>query len=84
MRQVAFCVLGNAITSRMEAEPDAEGLRALIAHFGGGHATLVRASVPSRAATQVFQPQAGALGQLAGRLKDQFDPKGILNPGRMG
>ncbi|MFN3766501.1 MAG: FAD-binding protein [Aliihoeflea sp.] len=75
---------GGLIWARMEAEPDAEGLRALIAHFGGGHATLVRASVPSRAATQVFQPQAGALGQLAGRLKDQFDPKGILNPGRMG
>ncbi|MCO6386202.1 FAD-binding protein [Aliihoeflea sp. 40Bstr573] len=75
---------GGLIWARMEAEPDAEGLRALIAHFGGGHATLVRASVPVRAATQVFQPQAGALGQLAGRLKDQFDPKGILNPGRMG
>lgn len=75
---------GGLIWARMEAEPDAEGLRALIAHFGGGHATLVRASGPVRAATQLFQPQAGALGALARRLKDQFDPKGILNPGRMG
>ncbi|MBL0935549.1 MAG: FAD-binding protein [Rhizobiaceae bacterium] len=75
---------GGLIWARMEAEPDAEGLRGLIAHFGGGHATLVRASGPVRAATQVFQPQAGALGALARRLKDQFDPKGILNPGRMG
>ncbi|MGQ2908961.1 MAG: FAD-binding protein [Aliihoeflea sp.] len=75
---------GGLIWARMEAEPDAEGLRALIAHFGGGHATLVRASGPVRAASQVFQPQAGALGALARRLKDQFDPKGILNPGRMG
>jgi glycolate oxidase FAD binding subunit len=75
---------GGLIWARMEAEPDAEGLRALIAHFGGGHATLVRASGPVRAATEVFQPQAGALGALARRLKDQFDPKGILNPGRMG
>jgi glycolate oxidase FAD binding subunit len=75
---------GGLIWARMESEPDAEGLRALIAHFGGGHATLVRASGPVRAASQVFQPQAGALGALARRLKDQFDPKGILNPGRMG
>jgi glycolate oxidase FAD binding subunit len=75
---------GGLIWARMEAEPDADGLRALIAHFGGGHATLVRASGPVRAATQVFQPQAGALGALARRLKGQFDPKGILNPGRMG
>lgn len=75
---------GGLIWARMEAEPDAEGLRALIAHFGGGHATLVRASGPVRAAVPVFQPQAGALGALARRLKDQFDPKGILNPGRMG
>jgi len=75
---------GGLIWVRMEAEPDAEGLRALIAHFGGGHATLVRASGPVRAGSQVFQPQSGALGALAQRLKDQFDPKGILNPGRMG
>lgn len=75
---------GGLIWARMEAEPEAERLRALIAHFGGGHATLVRASQSVRAATPIFQPQAGALGALARRLKDQFDPKGILNPGRMG
>ena len=31
----------------------------------------------------VFEPQAPALAALSARLKEQFDPKGILNPGRM-
>lgn len=75
---------GGLVWLRMEAEPEAEGLRALIAHFGGGHATLVRAPHAVRAAAQVFQPEEPALGALSLRLKEQFDPKGILNPGRMG
>jgi glycolate oxidase FAD binding subunit len=31
----------------------------------------------------VFEPQPGALGAVAARVKDSFDPKRILNPGRM-
>jgi glycolate oxidase FAD binding subunit len=31
----------------------------------------------------VFEPQAEALAALSARLKAQFDPLGILNPGRM-
>jgi glycolate oxidase FAD binding subunit len=49
----------------------------------GGHATLVRASDALRAAVPVFEPQPGALGALAARVKDGFDPRRILNPGRM-
>lgn len=49
----------------------------------GGHATLVRASPAIRAATSVFEPQAPELAGLARRVKDAFDPKGVLNPGRM-
>ncbi|WP_048648654.1 FAD-binding protein [Nitratireductor soli] len=74
---------GGLIWLRMEADPEAEILRKLIAHFGGGHATLVRAPLALRAATPVFQPQAPALAALSARLKEQFDPKGLLNPGRM-
>jgi glycolate oxidase FAD binding subunit len=36
-----------------------------------------------RAAVDVFQPQASALGALSARVKDSFDPHHILNPGRM-
>lgn len=74
---------GGLVWARMEAEPQAEGIRALIAHFGGGHATLVRASPSYRASGAVFQPQPPALAALSRRLKEQFDPAGILNPGRM-
>jgi glycolate oxidase FAD binding subunit len=49
----------------------------------GGHATLVRAPVAIRAATDVFQPQDETVAALTKRVKDSFDPKGILNPGRM-
>ncbi|TYR32011.1 glycolate oxidase subunit GlcE [Mesorhizobium microcysteis] len=74
---------GGLIWLRMEADPEAETLRALVAAHGGGHATLARAAPAIRAATQVFQPQPPALAALSVRLKEQFDPHGLLNPGRM-
>jgi glycolate oxidase FAD binding subunit len=49
----------------------------------GGHATLIRASAATRAAADVFEPQQGALAAVTKRVKDSFDPKGVLNPGRM-
>lgn len=49
----------------------------------GGHATLIRATADLRAAVDVFEPQASGLAALTRRLKAQFDPNGILNPGRM-
>jgi glycolate oxidase FAD binding subunit len=51
--------------------------------FSQGHATLLRAPDAVRAAVDVFQPQAAALGALTARVKDSFDPHHILNPGRM-
>jgi glycolate oxidase FAD binding subunit len=49
----------------------------------GGHATLVRAPAPLRAAIDVFEPQDAGLAALTKRVKESFDPKGVLNPGRM-
>jgi glycolate oxidase FAD binding subunit len=49
----------------------------------GGHATLIRASAATRAAVDVFEPQQGALAGVTRRVKESFDPKGVLNPGRM-
>ncbi|MGY6706733.1 MAG: glycolate oxidase subunit GlcE [Rhizobiaceae bacterium] len=74
---------GGLIWIQMEVEPGAELLRGLIAAHGGGHATLVRATPSVRAAVPVFQPQPAALAALSARLKEQFDPHNILNPGRM-
>ena len=50
----------------------------------GGHATLVRASAATRAAVAPFQPEAPALTRLSEALRARFDPRGLLNPGRMG
>src|SRR5690606_4841120 len=52
---------GGLVWLRMEADPEADILRSLIARFGGGHATLVRAPAPFRASLPVFQPQPPAL-----------------------
>jgi glycolate oxidase FAD binding subunit len=50
---------------------------------GTGHATLVKGSAALRRAVPVFEPQPPALAALAARVKDSFDPRHILNPGRM-
>ena len=68
---------------QLEAEPEADLIRQYIKALGGGHATLVRADAATRAEVPVFEPQPQALDALARRIKDQFDPGGILNPGRM-
>jgi glycolate oxidase FAD binding subunit len=45
-----------------------------------GHATLFRGGDKSAG---VFHPLAPALAKIHRRLKDAFDPAGILNPGRL-
>jgi glycolate oxidase FAD binding subunit len=50
---------------------------------GGGHATLVRGPAAARASVDVFQPEAAPLAALTRRIKESFDPKGVLNAGRM-
>lgn len=49
----------------------------------GGHATLIRAEAPMRRAIDIFQPLDAPLMALTAKLKQAFDPSGILNPGRM-
>src|SRR5215471_9166863 len=61
-------------------------IRAAIRGFDGrgtGHATLIRGSPGLRGAVSVFEPQLSALAALTARVKDSFDPRRILNPGRM-
>jgi glycolate oxidase FAD binding subunit len=60
----------------------AAGVRAAVA-AAGGHATLVRAPAALRASVAVFQPQEPVLAALSKRVKESFDPQGVLNPGRM-
>ena len=49
----------------------------------GGQATLIRAPAATRAAVDVFSPQEPGLASLTKRVKQGFDPNGVLNPGRM-
>lgn len=75
---------GGLIWLAVDAAADAasDAVRAGVAGTGG-HATLVRAPEPLRAAVPVFQPPEPGLAALLRRVKESFDPKGILNPGRM-
>ncbi len=73
---------GGLVWVETPPSPDAFA-RDIRAAVTSGHATLFRAGDATRAATDVFQPQAQALAALSGRVKDAFDPRHILNPGRM-
>jgi glycolate oxidase FAD binding subunit len=48
-----------------------------------GHATLIRAPEQVRRNVDVFHPQPGGLAGLSERVRLSFDPKNILNRGRM-
>jgi glycolate dehydrogenase FAD-binding subunit len=61
----------------------ARAIRTAVAEAGGGHATLMRGSPALRTAIPPFEPQPEPLAALSRRLKLQFDPRGILNPGRI-
>ena len=49
----------------------------------GGQAMLIRAPAATRAAVDVLSPQEPGLASLTKRVKQGFDPNGVLNPGRM-
>jgi glycolate oxidase FAD binding subunit len=68
----------------LEVPPSADASADTIrAAMSGGHATLIRAPQAVRASVAVFEPQPQALAALSQRVKDSFDPRHILNPGRM-
>jgi glycolate oxidase FAD binding subunit len=63
-------------------DPDAAAIRSAVSAVGG-HATLIRAPAAVRVAVDVFTAEEPASRALAKRVKESFDPKGVLNPGRM-
>jgi glycolate oxidase FAD binding subunit len=75
-------VAGGLIWAALLAEGDGGAARVRAA-VNGGHATLIRAPAAIRAAVPVFEPQEPALAALTKRVKESFDPKGVLGPGRM-
>ena len=70
----------------LEPEADGDTAAAIIARAvaaSGGHAMLMRAPASVRASVEAFSPHDAALAALTKRVKESFDPRGILNPGRM-
>ncbi|WFU42469.1 FAD-binding protein [Bradyrhizobium sp. CB82] len=53
------------------------------AEAAGGHAMLVRATEEVRRNVDVFHPQAPGVAALSERVRVSFDPKTILNRGRL-
>lgn len=75
---------GGLIWAALPPKPDAQAalVRARV-NAAGGHATLVRASDEVRRNVDVFHPQPGGLAALGERVRQSFDPKNILNRGRL-
>ncbi len=82
--QILFDWAGGLIWLALPASDDAgAALVRRAVGVTGGHATLVRAPAAVRAAVAVFEPPGAGLAALSRRVKESFDPKGVLNPGRM-
>jgi glycolate oxidase FAD binding subunit len=75
---------GGLVWAALPAADDARAslVRATVQAVGG-HATLIRAPAAVRAAVEVFTPEAPALAALTKRVRESFDPRGVLNAGRM-
>ena len=75
---------GGLIWAAMPPRPDAQA--ALVrerAAAVGGHAMLLRAPDEVRRQVDVFQPASAGVAALSERVRQSFDPKSILNRGRM-
>jgi glycolate oxidase FAD binding subunit len=75
---------GGLIWAALPPKPDAQAalVRQRVEALGG-HASLIRASELVRRNLDVFHPQPGGLAGLSERVRNSFDPKTILNRGRM-
>ena len=75
---------GGLIWAALPPRPDA-GAALVRQHVDAafGHATLIRAPEQVRRNVDVFHPQPGGLAGLSERVRLSFDPKSILNRGRM-
>jgi glycolate oxidase FAD binding subunit len=75
---------GGLIWAALPPTPDAQA--ALVRQrvdAAGGHATLIRATEEIRRHVDVFHPQPGGLAALSERVRQSFDPRNILNRGRL-
>jgi glycolate oxidase FAD binding subunit len=75
---------GGLIWAALPPKPDAQAaLVRLRVNAAGGHAMLVRASDEVRRNVDVFHPQPAGVAALSERVRQSFDPRSVLNRGRM-
>ena len=75
---------GGALVWLALPGPDAKSdLVRSAASAAGGQAMLFKAPHETRSAIEVFPPLARPLADLTLRIKEQFDPRRVLNRGRM-
>jgi glycolate oxidase FAD binding subunit len=75
---------GGLIWAALPPRPDAQAVLVRARVDGvGGHAMLLRASDEVRRNVDVFHPQPAGLAALGERVRHSFDPKNILNRGRL-
>ncbi len=75
-----------SVTRALEGDGGESVIRRALARRGedyAGHALLLRAPLSLRASVPVFQPQPPALARVTAGVKESFDPRRVLNPGRM-
>lgn len=75
---------GGLIWAALPPKPDAQAasVRPRV-EAAGGHAMLLRAPEEVRRNVDVFHPPKGGVAALSERVRNSFDPKNILNRGRM-
>jgi len=75
---------GGLIWAAVPPRPDAQAalLRQRV-NAASGHATLIRGSEQVRRDVDVFHPQPPGVANLSERVRSSFDPKRILNRGRL-
>jgi glycolate oxidase FAD binding subunit len=75
---------GGLIWAALPPKPDAQAafVRQRVDAVGG-HATLIRAADQVRRNIDIFHPLAHGVAALGERVRHSFDPKNILNRGRM-
>jgi glycolate oxidase FAD binding subunit len=75
---------GGLIWAALPPKPDAQAtLVRQRVNAAGGHAILIRAPEHIRRNVDVFHPQQDGLAGLSERVRHSFDPRNILNRGRM-
>lgn len=75
---------GGLIWAALPPEPDAHAPAVRErANAVGGHAMLIRAAEDVRRMIDVFHPQAPGIAALSERVRASFDPKSVLNRGRL-